>query len=74
MGYISILEGERGAKLPNQPKITWPSRQGIEIYTDSEKSVYYYYYYFLKRSAVQGWETVIYTLSVRRPQPYNTNL
>ena len=33
-----------------------------------------YYYYYLKRSAVQGWESVIYTLSVRRPQPHNTNL
>ena len=28
-----------------------------------------------KRAAVQGWERVIYTLSVRRPpQPHNTNL
>ena len=27
-----------------------------------------------KRSAVQGWERVVYTLSVRRPQPHNTNL
>ena len=31
-------------------------------------------YYYLKRSAVQGWERVIYTISVRRPQPHNTNL
>ena len=23
---------------------------------------------------MQGWERVIYTLSVRRPQPHNTNL
>ena len=28
----------------------------------------------LKESAVQGWERVIYTISVRRPQPHNTNL
>ena len=34
----------------------------------------YYYYYYWKRSAVQVWERVIYTLSVRRPQPHNTNL
>ena len=27
-----------------------------------------------KMSAVQGWERVIYTLSVRRPQPLKTNL
>ena len=26
-----------------------------------------------KRSAVQGWERVINTLSVQRPQPHNTN-
>ena len=33
-----------------------------------------YYYYYWKRSALQGWERVIYTLSVQRPQPRNTNL
>ena len=27
-----------------------------------------------KLSAVQGWEKVIYTLSVQRPQLHNTNL
>ena len=27
-----------------------------------------------KRPAVQGWERVIYTLSVRRPQPHKPNL
>ena len=27
-----------------------------------------------KTSAVQGWERVIYTLSVRRPQPHNITL
>ena len=30
--------------------------------------------HYQKRSAVQGWETMIYTLSLRRPQPNNTNL
>ena len=29
---------------------------------------------FLKMSAMQGWERAIYTLSVQRPQPHNTNL
>ena len=32
----------------------------------------YYYYYYLKRSAVQSWERVMYTLLVRKPQPHNT--
>ena len=35
---------------------------------------YYYYYYYLKRLAMQGREREIDTLSVRRPQPYPTNL
>ena len=33
-----------------------------------------YHYYYLKRSAMQGRERTIYTLSVQRPQPNNTNL
>ena len=33
-----------------------------------------HYYYYSKRSAVQGWERLIYTLSVRRPQRRNTNI
>ena len=35
---------------------------------------FYYYYDLKKRSAVQGWESVVYTPSVRRLQPHNTNL
>ena len=32
----------------------------------------FYYYYYWKRLAMQGWETAINTLSVRRPKPHNT--
>ena len=37
---------------------------------------YYYYYYYDddERSAMQDCEGAIYTLSVQRPQPHNTNL
>ena len=28
----------------------------------------------IRRSAVQGWERVMYIISDRRPQPHNTNL
>ena len=33
-----------------------------------------YYYLLLNRTAMQGWERAIYTQSVRRLQPHNTNL
>ena len=43
-------------------------------YADDVPTHMHYFYYYNKRSAVQGWERVIYTRSVRRPQPHNTNL
>ena len=45
-----------------------------DTFTRVSSLIHYYYYYSLKRSAVQGWERVIYTLSDRTPQPHNTNL
>ena len=47
----------------------------LPIFTFFEKlaKVTYYYYYYYKWLAMQLWERAITTLSVRRPQPRNTN-
>ena len=41
---------------------------------DNEKLYHIIIIIIKKGLAMQGWERVMYTLSVRRPQPHNTNL
>ena len=79
LGFSCRLRFECGMTFPTQcltPE-RWMGSRSSQPLIASLSYYYYNYYYYYKRSAVQGWERVIYTdytLSVRKPPPKNTNI